>query len=123
MSATRPPAAPPATADPADKPPSPSGERGPRQPEKKIGPFAGGVGVAVWLNQTETSDGGPRMFRSITVAPRRYFDKESNQWKDAPSYNPTDLPALIFALQEAQAYCFTTPLPGGAEHNGEEVPF
>jgi hypothetical protein len=99
-------------------------ERSPRSPEKKIGPFAGGVGVAVWLNQTETNDGGSRLFRSITVAPRRYFDKESNQWKDAPSYNPTDLPALIFALTQAQAYCYTTPLPGEAtDEEGGHPPF
>ena len=32
-------------------------------PEKKIGPFASGVGVAIWLNTTETDD-GPRSFRS-----------------------------------------------------------
>ncbi len=114
-----------ASADPPDKSSSPTSDRGPRPPEKKIGPFAGGVGVAVWLNHAETSDGGSRPFRSITIAPRRYFDQKSNQWKDAASYNPTDLPALIFALQEAQAYCFTTPLPGGAEvgEDGEPVPF
>ncbi|MDP1796973.1 MAG: hypothetical protein Q8K78_05810 [Planctomycetaceae bacterium] len=113
-----------ATADPPDKSPHPSAERGPRQPEKKIGPFAGGVGVSVWLNHTDTSDGGTRTFRSITIAPRRYFDKESNQWKDAASYNPTDLPALIFALTQAQAYCYTTPLPGETSgENGEQPPF
>ncbi len=117
-------AAAPATADPPDKSPPPSTERGPRQPEKKIGPFAGGVGVAVWLNYADTSDGGSRTFRSITIAPRRYFDKESNQWKDAASYNPTDLPALIFALTQAQAYCYTTPLPGEtSSEDGEQPPF
>ncbi len=108
---------------PETEPPPPSAERSHRQPEKRIGPFAGGVGVAVWLNQAELPDGGTRTFRSITVAPRRYFDKQSNQWKDAPSYNPTDLPALIFALQEAQAYCFTTPLPGGELEDSEPIPF
>lgn len=53
-------------------------DRAPRLPEKKIGPFAGGVGVAIWINTAETPD-GTKQFRSITVAPRRYFDKESNQ--------------------------------------------
>lgn len=105
-----------------------NGSRQPRQPEKKIGPFAGGVGVAIWLNQIELQDGGSRMVRSITVAPRRYFDKESNQWKDAGSYNPSDLPALIFALTQAQAYCYTVPLPGESEPGGtgeprDDVPF
>ncbi|MDZ4685281.1 MAG: hypothetical protein SH850_09335 [Planctomycetaceae bacterium] len=118
-------AAPPASdVSPVAQPTAAPNHRQPRQPEKKIGPFAGGVGVAVWLNQTETNDGGSRTFRSITVAPRRYFDKESNQWKDAPSYNPTDLPALIFALTQAQAYCYTTPLPGEAtDEEGGQPPF
>jgi hypothetical protein len=82
-----------------------------RQPEKKIGPFAGGMGVAIWLNSADT-DEGPKPFRSITIAPRRYQDRETGDWKDAGSYNPGDLPALIFALQKAQEYCFETPLPG-----------
>lgn len=105
-----------------ESPPSPT-ERSPRQPEKRIGPFAGGVGVAVWLNQAESSDGGTRTFRSVSLAPRRYFDKQSNQWKDAPSYNPTDLPALIFALQEAQTFCFTTPLPNGELEDPDQPPY
>jgi hypothetical protein len=34
---------------------------------------------------------GSRQVRSIAVNPRRYFDRESNEWKDAPSFNPSDL--------------------------------
>jgi len=82
-----------------------------RLPEKKIGPFNAGIGICIWINTIETEN-GPRTMRSITVNPRRYFDRESNQWKDAASYNPADLPALIFALQKAQEYCYETPLPG-----------
>ncbi len=82
-----------------------------RQPEKKIGPFANGVGACIWLNSIDTDD-GTRQVRSITINPRRYFDRESNQWKDAASYNPADLPALIFCLQKAQEYVYETPLPG-----------
>jgi hypothetical protein len=99
-----------------------------RPPEKKIGPFAGGIGVAIWINSVET-DAGTRQIRSITVAPRRYFDQESNQWKDAPSFRPSDLPALIFALEQAQEYCYTTPLPGEDNnpdddaHDGQKPPF
>lgn len=96
-----------------------------RPPEKKIGPFAGGIGVAIWVNTVE-SDQGARQYRSITVAPRRYFDKESNEWKDAPSFRPSDLPALIFALQQAQAFCYQTPLPGDEQRqDGEDrdIPF
>ena len=29
----------------------------PRRPERKWGPFHGGVGVAVWLNEVETEEG------------------------------------------------------------------
>ena len=92
--------------------PGAASDRPTKHPEKKIGPFAGGVGVAIWLNQAEMPDGTIRAFRSITIAPRRYFDKESNQWKDAPSYNPADLPALIFSLERAQAFCYEQPVPG-----------
>jgi hypothetical protein len=80
-------------------------------PERKIGPFAGGIGVAIWINTAETDD-GPKQYRSITIAPRRYQDRETGEWKDAGSFNPSDLPALIFALQKAQEYVFTKPLPG-----------
>jgi hypothetical protein len=82
-----------------------------RHPEKKIGPFANGVGVCVWTNTIETND-GPKTVRSITINPRRYFDQESREWKDAASYNPADLPALLFAITKAQEYCYETPLPG-----------
>ena len=91
-------------------------------PEKKIGPFAGGIGVAIWLNTTET-DEGPKQFRSVSIAPRRYQDRETGEWKDAGSFNPGDLPALIFALQKAQEYVFTTPIAGqepAADHGSSE---
>lgn len=86
--------------------------RPPRHPpEKKIGPFAGGIGVAVWLNTIDTDD-GPKQYRSITIAQRRYQDRETGEWKDAGSYQPSDLPALIFSLQKALEFVFETPLPG-----------
>lgn len=80
-------------------------------PELKVGPFQGGIGVAVWLNETQTET-GVRTFRSITIAPRRYLDKETGQWKDAGSYRPGDLTALILALEKAREYCLMKPLPG-----------
>jgi hypothetical protein len=87
-------------------------------PEHKIGRFAGGVGVCIWINRIETEQ-GLQFARSITINPRRYFDRDSQQWKDAPSYNPSDLPSLIFALQKAQEYCYSTALPGVPADNGE----
>lgn len=92
-------------------------------PEQKIGPFAGGIGVAIWLNTVDTDD-GPKQFRSITIAPRRYQDRQTGEWKDAGSYNPSDLPALIFALTKAQEYVFTKPLPGqesGADNGSSDA--
>jgi hypothetical protein len=38
----------------------------PRYPEKKWGPFHGGVGVAVWINEVQT-DTGPKFFRTNVV--------------------------------------------------------
>ena len=87
-------------------------------PEKKIGPYPGGIGVAVWLNTIETDD-GPRQIRSITISPRRYRDPETGEWRDSASFRAGDLPALIFALQKAQEFVYTSPLPDG-EHESEE---
>ena len=86
-----------------------------KPPEKKIGPFAGGIGVVIWLNETDSDDGQVRQFRSVTINPRRYFDSKSGQWKDAASYQPADLPALLFCLAKAQEYCYETPIPGQEE--------
>lgn len=38
----------------------------PRHPEKKWGPFHGGVGVAAWLNEVQTG-AGPKFFRIDVV--------------------------------------------------------
>ena len=107
------------------QPAAPPLEQQPRQkrppPEKKFA--VGGIGVAVWLNTIE-SDDGPKSFRSVTIAPRRYQDKQSGEWKDSTSFNPGDLPALIFVLTKVQEFVFTVPLPGqepehAAGHNGD----
>lgn len=97
---------------------SDSKARTPKPPEKKIGPFSGGIGVAIWLNETESEDGQIRRFRSITLNPRRYLDAKSGQWRDAASYQPSDLPALLFCLAKAQEYCYETPVPGQEEDAG-----
>jgi hypothetical protein len=83
----------------------------PRPPELKIGPFQGGIGVAVWLNQIQTET-GPKTIRSVTIAPRRYLDKQSGEWKDSGSFRPGDLTALILALEKAREHCLMVPLPG-----------
>jgi hypothetical protein len=58
------------------------------------------------------TDDGPRKYRSITVSPRRYLDRESGEWRDSSAYYPGDIPALLFALTKAQEYILTTPMPG-----------
>ena len=92
------------------------------RPEKKFGPYPGGVSVAVWLNQFQTDD-GPRTIRSVTISPRRYRDNKTGEWKDAPSYRPGDLPALIFALQKALEHTYLVPLPSATEEGDGEEPF
>lgn len=84
----------------------------PRLPEKKWGPFAGGTGVAVWLNEFET-DAGTRYARTITLSPRRFRDPKTNEWRDG-AYRPVDLSSMLLALQAALDYCHSTPLPGDA---------
>lgn len=82
-----------------------------RPPELKIGPFQGGIGVAVWLNEIETET-GPKTIRSISIAPRRYRDRQTGEWRDSGSFRPGDLSALILALEKAREHCLSVPLPG-----------
>lgn len=109
-------------------------KQAPRRPEKKFGPFAGGCGVVVWLNEVH-ADGVAKFFRSIQLAPRRFLHKESGEWRDAQSLRVTDISAVVLGLEAALAYCQATPLPGQAaaedEHveepagatNGDGIPF
>lgn len=90
-----------------------------KSPEKKIGPYPGGIGVAIWLNTIDT-DQGPREVRSITIAPRRYVDRQSGEWRDASSFRPVDLPALIYCLQRALEFCSTETLPNAAPGDSNE---
>ena len=69
-------------------------------PEKKIGLFHAGLGVVIWANSSETEN-GPRFFRSITIALRRFRDNGTGKWKDRKSYRPADLSTLVPALDVA----------------------
>src|SRR6266436_709005 len=51
-------------------------------------------------------------YRSITIAPRRYLDDKTGEWKDATSYRPVDLATLELALSHARQFIASTPLPG-----------
>lgn len=92
----------------------------PRHPEKKWGPFNGGAGVAVWLNEVQT-DAGPRFFRSVSLQSRRYRDKKTGEWKDASSLRPTDIPALMLGLEAAMSFIANTPLPGESLADEDEI--
>src|ERR1700704_4186765 len=94
--------------------------RAAKQPEAKFGPYAGGIGVAVWVNRIQTAD-GLRHTRSITLAPRRYRDPKTGEWKDSGSYRPSDIPILLVALQKAMEHVYTTPLPGDEEPPEQEA--
>jgi len=95
-------------------------------PVKKIGPLASGVAVCVWANQT-SGEAAPRTFHTVTISPRRYLDRDTNLWKDAGSFHPSDLPGLIYALEVALKFCFETDPPDGDVTMeipvGEEIPF
>lgn len=99
---------------PPRKSPQPAGQR----PEKTIGPFEGGVGVAIWINTVQT-ERGQRRVRSVTISPRRYRDADSGEWRDSGSFRPSDLPALTFALSKAQEYIYENPLPGPSRETEE----
>lgn len=81
------------------------------RPEKKLGPYPGGISVAIWVNNIETGN-GPAKVRSITISPRRYRDSKSGDWRDSTSFRTSDLPTLIFALQQALEHTLTHPLKG-----------
>ncbi len=96
----------------------PVNERKPKKrPEVKFGR------VAVWQNSTETQE-GVRMFRSVSISPRRFQDAQ-DKWRDAPGFRADELGSLIVALQKALDYLLTTPIQGH-EHDDEDaepIPF
>ena len=104
----------------------------PNHPERKWGPFHGGLSVCVWTNEV-AGDKEKRFFRSVTISPRRFLSQKTGQWEDSGSLRPADLPSLILALQAAHEFVTNTPLPGqpveGDEHadstlpENEKIPF
>lgn len=99
------------------------------RPEKKISPVNSGISVAIWLNSAETEQ-GRKFYRSVTIEPRRYYDRSVGEWKDSSTFGPADLPLLLYALEQARDFVFSQPLPDkGRETSGEpgcnegEVPY
>lgn len=66
------------------------------RPTHKIA--VGATTVAIWTNVVQTAEGQRNMER-VTID-RRYKDKDG-QWQSTGSFNTSDLPRLILALQEA----------------------
>ena len=66
--------------------------------------LAGGMGVTAWGNSIQTAK-GPKKVYSVTISPRRY-QNSAGEWCDSKFFNPADLPALIFGLEEMLRWCF-----------------
>ena len=80
---------------------------------------AGGVGAALFPATIQTKDGPKQVFNVAICHPR--YQTQSGEWKDAP-LRPEHLPGLIFALERIRDHCFSTPVAGPDENEGE-VPF
>ena len=108
---------------PQDKrPPSKHTPLLPKGPERKFGPYQGGIGVSVWMNTADGDNGRKRVFRSLTISPRRYRDRDTGEWRDSSFLYPGDAPVLVLALQKAIEYVFTTPIPGEDPEHEPDVP-
>lgn len=84
-------------------------------PERKWGPFPGGVALVMWLKQVKN-----RSFRSLTIQHRRFLDPMTGAWRDG-ALRPADLPALILALQDAQRFMAEHPVPGLSAEEDEQA--
>jgi hypothetical protein len=80
----------------------------PKRPEHTI-KLPGALKITIWRNEFTRDDGEVRQSRSFTVT-RRYKDPRTRQWADAKSFRAKDLPVILYGLQVAQHYLYTTPL-------------
>jgi hypothetical protein len=83
-------------------------ESEPKRPEHTI-KLPGALKITIWRNEYVRSDGEVRQSRSLTIT-RRYKDRRTGQWADAKSFRAKDLPVILYGLQVAQHYFYTTPL-------------
>ena len=94
----------------------------PRGPEKKIGPFAGGIGVAVWLNSVQGDDGSARRVSSITLSPRRYRDRQTGEIaKDAVSGEALMTLGVVY-IEEGESSLIKVTVPEGGVSEGLALP-
>ena len=78
---------------------------------------AGGVSVALWLNEVKLANGKQMANLSVTLD-RRYKDHDGN-WKSAPSFKLNDVPKAILVLQKTYEYMATKKNEG---NNDEMAP-
>jgi len=90
-----------------------------KPPERKF-IFRSGVGATVWLNEAQGDDGEISTYRSVSISPRRFRDKDGN-WRDG-SFRVDDLPLLELALRQAYAYCQNAYLAERQRQDGEAPP-
>lgn len=72
-------------------------ELGKNKPEKKF--RASPITATVWTNEGKSSDGQPRMYRTISLE-RSYRDKEG-AWQTTNSLRVNDLPKAVLVLNKA----------------------
>ena len=67
------------------------------QPVKEF--RARNISLAIWQNEG-IRHGQPVTLHSVTLN-KRYYDKETDEWKDSSSFFPDDLPRLRLLLDKA----------------------
>jgi hypothetical protein len=79
-----------------------------QRPVIKFGPYARGVGTAIWERIVQ-GHYGPMVQRSISINMPRYQDA-SGDWKTSGSLTLQDAMVLLIALQKAVDFCITAPV-------------
>ena len=63
---------------------------------------AGGTRAAIWREEGE--DQGRTVVRHTVKIQKRYFDKNSNEWRTTEYFFPNDLPRLCLVAEKAFEY-------------------
>jgi hypothetical protein len=97
-----------------------------KKPVATFGPYKTGGGsqieAAVWRNETE-GDNGPRVFYAVSFT-RSYYNGKDAAGKDrferTTSLRQQDLPAVIYALNQAQSWIFEQRIADGQPDSEED---
>jgi hypothetical protein len=74
---------------------------------------AGTMKAAIWEREQER-DGRTFTTHNITLQ-KRYFDRQSGEWREGSSYFPEDLPKLRLLVDKAFEYVTIRTAPESAE--------